>query len=99
MCYNATIATPNLKEQDMAYCEIYDEDGRIVKTSSSLRGILEYSRHTPVKVVKLFHADLALGVEWEDGAATLVQFASASVMRRWAEARRCFKGATFRHYD
>jgi len=83
----------------MAYCEIYDEDGRIVKTSSSLRGILEYSRHTPVKVVKLFHADLALGVEWEDGAATLVQFASASVMRRWAEARRCFKGATFRHYD
>ena len=82
----------------MAYCEIYDEDGRIVKTSGSLRGIIDYSRSTPVKAVRLFHADPALGVEWEDGATTLVQFASASVMCRWAEARRCFKGAAFRHY-
>ena len=83
----------------MAYCEIYDEDGRIVKTSSSLRGIIEYSRRTPVKVVRLFHANPALGVEWVDGATTLVQFADDAVMRRWAEARRCFRGAAFRHYD
>ena len=82
----------------MAYCEIYDENGSIVKTSSNLRGIIEYSRRTPVKVVRLFYPDAQLGVEWEDGATTLVQFASASVLRRWAEARRCFKGATFKHY-
>ncbi len=83
----------------MAYCEIYDEAGRIVKESSSLRGIIDYSRRVPVKVVRLFHAVPALGVEWVDGATTLVQFADDAVMRRWAEARRCFKGAAFRHYD
>ena len=83
----------------MAYCEIYDEDGRLVKTSSSLRGIIEYSRRTPVSVVRLFHTDIMLSVEWVDGATTLVQFADDAVMRRWAEARRCFKDAAFRHYD
>ena len=89
----------------MAYCEIYDEDCNIVKTSSSLRGIIDYSRRVPVKTVKLFSAAPALGVapalavEWVDGAATIVRFADATVMRRWAEARRCFKGAAFKYYD
>ena len=83
----------------MAYCEIYDEEGRVVKASSSLRGIIEYSRRTPVKVVRLFHTVPALGIEWVDGARTLVRFADDAVMRRWAETRRCFKGAAVRHYD
>lgn len=83
----------------MAYCEIYDEDCNIVKTSSSLRGIIEYSRRTPVKAVRLFHANAQLGVEWVDGAMTSVQFANDAVMCRWVETRRCFKGATFKHYD
>lgn len=82
----------------MTYCVIRDADFRIVKKSSNLRGIIEYSRRAPVKTVMLFHAAPALGVVWGDGAATLVRFADATVMRQWAEARQCFKGATFKHY-
>lgn len=88
----------------MAYCEIYDEECNIVKTSGSLRGIIDYSRRVPVKTVKLFNAAPALGVSpalavvWEDGAATIVQFADATAMRRWAETRKCFKGAEFKQY-
>lgn len=48
----------------MTYCVIRDADFRVVKQSSNLRGIIEYSRRAPVKTVMLFHAAPALGVIW-----------------------------------
>jgi len=83
----------------MPGCVIRDADFRPVKRSSSLRGILDYSRDHAVERVELYESALLLGVTWANGASTLVSFADAKVMRRWAEARKCFKGATFKYHD
>lgn len=82
----------------MTYCVIRDADFRIVKRSHNLRGILEYSRSHAVERVDLYSSARLFGVAWMDGATTLVQFADANVMRQWAETRKCFKGAEFKHH-
>lgn len=82
----------------MTYCVIYDADLRVVKKSKNLRGILDYSRTHTVERVDVYQSARLLGVTWTNGASTVVQFADAKVMRRWAEARKCFKGAVFKYH-
>ena len=82
----------------MTYCVIRDVDSRPVKRSSSLRGIIDYSRNHAVERVDLYDSARLLGVTWANGASTVVPFADAKVLRRWAEARKCFKGATFNYH-
>ena len=82
----------------MTYCVIHDAGLRVVKKSQNLRGILDYSRAHTVEGVDLYESARLLGVTWTNGASTVVRFADAKVMRRWAEARKCFQGATFNYH-
>lgn len=83
----------------MTYCVIRDADFRVVKKSQNLRGILDYSRDHAVERVDLYDSERLLGVTWTNGASTVVRFADAKVLRRWAEARKCFRGAAFKYHD
>jgi len=82
----------------MTYCVIRDAGLRVVKKSQNLRGILDYSRAHTVERVDLYGSSRLLGVTWTNGASTVVRFADAKVMRRWVEARKCFKGATINYH-
>ena len=95
---------PRPKDQFPMTITIRDKDFRVVARSHNLRGILDYSRDHPVERVDLFPATNGnpagtLGVTWTNGATTVADFASYSVMKKWVKARRCFRGAQIKEVN
>lgn len=73
---------------------IFDRDGAVIRRSANLRGIIDYSRDVAVERVDLFGPNSTgggtMGVTWVDGSTCLADFASFTVMSRWASKRRQF---------
>jgi hypothetical protein len=78
---------------------IRDINGRSVRRSKNLRGILEYCRTCQVERVDLFgpnrDGEGVLGVTWADGSTCVTDFASYRLMAEWAKARRAFDGRVY----
>ena len=68
-----------------------ENNGRIVRKSKNLRGILDYSRSCSVVRVELTKLPDDAGsmlVIFHNGATSRANFASFSIMQRWVDSRR-----------
>jgi hypothetical protein len=74
------------------------------RTSSNLRGLLDYARVSPVASVTTMRDPMLsvrglLAVTYADGAVGNASFASFHIMIDWVRNRRSWRQADFRHLD
>lgn len=70
------------------------KDGKTIRTSKNLRGLLEYWRHTSVDKVKIIRCgDGAIALVWfADSAFCCTDFASFRVASEWFDKRIARRG-------
>ena len=74
------------------------KNGKVIRRSKNLRGIIDYARFSPVvKVDGVFHHENEvrgiLTVEYFDGCTSKASFASYHIMVDWIRSRRIFQNA------
>jgi len=74
------------------------KNGKVIRRSKNLRGIIDYARCSPVaKVDGVFDPDNEvrgiLTVEYSDGCTSKASFASYHIMVDWVRNRRIFRDA------
>lgn len=88
----------------MTYGTAVIKNGAIVKRSKNLRGMLDYSRVSPVvRVATMRNKDLPvrgdLLVEYLNGAYCSASFASYHIMIDFVRNRRGWRGADIKHQN
>ena len=73
--------------------KICDKDLRCVSNSKNLLGIIEYTRAHAVERVDIWprkDGEALVGIAWENGSTTTVDFASFVVAKEFFKSRRRF---------
>lgn len=78
-----------------------EKNGRIIRRSKNLRGIIDYARTSPASRVELTPQGVTRGrvrVIYADGAVTSAQFNSYRIAVDWVRRRRIFGAASVIYY-
>ena len=85
----------------MTGTKIFNSNGKLIKRSKNLRGILDYARVSPVNTVlchENFDRSYTVEFTFDNDALGLTVFADWRVLCHWLKARRSWQVENFKGY-